>query len=177
MVGAMAEVPPAGSELVAERIRAGWRDLRRAGSTGPVRAFLYEPGPPLDVAQADALDLIVSHAPVRMSEVASLLHVDPSTATRTVAKLQRLSLVDRTAAPLDARVVLVVPSEEGRRLHDRVRARANDLLCEMLDSFDAEDRERLASLMERLMAAVDAWRGAPAPPESSPSDRAVATDS
>ena len=46
-----------------------------------MRAFLYEPDPPLDVAQADALDLIVSHAPVRMGDVASLLHVDPSTAT------------------------------------------------------------------------------------------------
>ena len=56
----MTEAQPAGSDLVGERIRAGWRDLRRAGSTGPVRAYLYEPDPPLDVAQADALDLIPS---------------------------------------------------------------------------------------------------------------------
>ena len=42
---------------------------------------------------ADALDLIVTHAPVRMSDVASLLRVDPSTATRTVAKLQQLAPV------------------------------------------------------------------------------------
>ena len=79
MIEPLAEIDP-----VAERIRVAWRDLRRTGSTGPVRAFLYEPDPPLDVAQADALDLIVSHAPVRMSEVAALLRVDPSTATRTV---------------------------------------------------------------------------------------------
>jgi DNA-binding MarR family transcriptional regulator len=173
----MTEAPPAGSDLVGERIRAGWRDLRRAGSTGPVRAYLYEPDPPLDVAQADALDLIVSHAPVRMGDVASLLHVDPSTATRSVARLQQLGLVDRAADPVDARAVLVVPSEAGRRLHDRVRIRANDLLCEMLESFDAEDRERLASLMERLMAAVDAWRRAPGASASSPSDRAITVDS
>jgi DNA-binding MarR family transcriptional regulator len=161
VTGALAEIDP-----VAERIRAAWRDLRRTGSTGPVRAFLYEPDPPLDVAQADALDLIVSHAPVRMSDVASLLRVDPSTATRTVAKLQQLALVDRTADPVDARVVLVVPSEGGRRLHARVRDRANDLLSELLDTFDAEDRERLASLMERLVAAVDAQRGTPGTPAS-----------
>mgnify|MGYP000991619219 CR=1 FL=1 len=172
----MAEVP-AECDLVAERIRAGWRDLRRAGSTGPVRAYLYEPDLPLDVAQADALDLIVSHAPVRMSDVASLLHVDPSTATRTVARLQQLALVERTADPVDARVVLVVPSEAGRRLHDRVRLRANELLSEILATFDVEDRERLASLMERLMAAVDAWRGAPGASAPSPSDRAIGIDS
>lgn len=169
MVGGMAEAPLAEIDPVAERIRAAWRDLRRAGSTGPVRAFLYEPDPPLDVAQADALDLIVSHAPVRMSDVASLLRVDPSTATRTVSRLQQLALVDRTADPVDARVVLVVPSEGGRRLHARVRARANDLLSDMLDTFDAEDRERLASLMERLVAAVDERRGTPGTPVSTPS--------
>ena len=153
---------------IAERIRAAWRDLRRAGSTGPVRAFLYEPDPPLAVAQADALDLIVTNAPVRMSDVASLLRVDPSTATRTVAKLQQLALVDRAVDPVDARVVLVVPSEDGRRLHARVRDRANDLLCELIDTFDAEDRERLASLMERLVAAVAARRGTLGTPASAP---------
>ena len=159
MVGSMIETPPAEIDVVEERIRAAWRDLRRAGSTGPVRAFLYEPDAPLDVAQADALDLIVTHAPVRMSDVASLLRVDPSTATRTVAKLQQLALVDRAVDPVDARVVLAVPSEDGRCLHARVRDRANDLLSDLLDTFDAEDRERLASLMERLLAAVDARRG------------------
>ena len=164
VTGALAEIDP-----VAERIRAAWRDLRRTGSTGSVRAFLYEPDPPLDVAQADALDLIVSHAPVRMSDVASLLRVDPSTATRTVARLQQLDMVDRTADPGDARVVLVVPSEGGRRLHARVRARANDLLSDLLDTFDAEDRERLASLMERLVAAVEAQRGTPGTPASTAS--------
>lgn len=160
---------PAESDPVAERIRAAWRDLRRAGSAGPVRALLYDPDPPLDIAQADALDLIVSHAPVRMSDVASLLRVDPSTATRTVARLQQLSLVDRTTDSFDARVVLVMPSVGGRRLHARVRARANDLLSDMLDTFDTEDRERLASLMERLVAAVDAQRGVPRTPASTPS--------
>jgi DNA-binding MarR family transcriptional regulator len=169
MVGGMTEAPLAEIDPVAERIRAAWRDLRRTGSTGPVRAFLYEPDPPLDVAQADALDLIVSHAPVRMSDVASLLRVDPSTATRTVAKLQQLALVDRTADPVDARVVLIVPSEGGRRLHARVRARANNLLSDLLDTFDAEDRELLASLMERLVAAVDARRGTRGIPASTAS--------
>ncbi len=120
-------------------------------------------------AHADALDLIVSHAPVRMSDVASLLRVDPSTATRTVARLQQPALVDRNAAPVDARVVLAVPSEGGRRLHARVRARANDLSSDLLDTFDAEDRERLASLTERLVAAVEAQRGIPGTPASTAS--------
>jgi DNA-binding MarR family transcriptional regulator len=151
----MAETRDKAVDLVAERIRAAWRDLRRTGSTNSVRALLYQPDPPLDVAQADALDLVVSHGPVRMSEVASLLRVDPSTATRSVARLQEQSLIVREPDPMDARAVLVTPTERGADLHARVRGRANDLLVEMLEPFDAEDRERLASLMERLVAAVD----------------------
>ncbi|HET6952958.1 MAG TPA: MarR family transcriptional regulator [Acidimicrobiales bacterium] len=146
------------AQLVAERIRAAWRDLRRSGSSGAVRATLYEPDPPLDVAQADALDLVVSHAPVRMNEIASLLRVDPSTATRTVAKLLDHGLVVRQPDPVDARVVLVAPSQTGAELHARVRARATAMLAANLESFDAEDRERLATLMERLVAAIDERR-------------------
>ena len=40
---------------------------------------------------------------------------------------------------------LVMLSEGGRRLHARVREGANDLLSDLLDTFDAEDREHLAS--------------------------------
>jgi DNA-binding MarR family transcriptional regulator len=63
-------------------------------------------------------------------------------------------------------VILVVPSEGGRHLHARVRTRANDLLSELLDTFDPEDRERLAPSMERLIAAVETQRGSPGPSAS-----------
>lgn len=157
--------------LVAERIRSAWRDLRRAGSTSEVRAFLYAPDAPLDVAQADALDLVVSHAPIRMRDVAALLRVDPSTATRAIDRLHQQHLVVRAPDPLDARVVLVAPSPRGAELHARVRRRANDLLVETLRGFDPDDRERLASLMERLVAAADDRRPALAAAATAPVDR------
>jgi DNA-binding MarR family transcriptional regulator len=154
--------------VVAERIRAAWRDLRRAGSTGAVRTHLYEPDDPLDVAQADALDLIVTNAPVRMNEVAALLRVDPSTATRTVAKLQERALVVREPDPDDARAILVSASPAGAELHRRVRSRANELLVDMLDAFAGPDRELLADLLERLVEAVDETRFAPNSLQPSP---------
>ena len=154
MVGVVADPDPE-TILVAERIRSAWRDLRRAGSTGAVRAYLYEPDAPLEVAQADALDLIVTNAPVRMSEVAALLRVDPSTATRTIAKLQDRDLVTREPDPQDARAVLVTPSPRGAEVHARVRARANTLVTETLDSFQPHERQALATLMERLVSAID----------------------
>jgi len=158
MVGRMKLGDAPDTIVVAERIRAAWRDLRRAGSTGAVRTYLYEPDAPLDVAQADALDLIVTHAPIRMSEVAALLRVDPSTATRTIAKLQDRTLVVREPDPDDARAILVTPSRAGAVLHRRVRSRANELLIETLDAFSGPDREILADLLERLVEAVDETR-------------------
>lgn len=143
------------SALVAERIRSAWRDLRRAGSTGAVRAHLYAPDAPLDVAQADALDLIVTNAPIRMNEVAALLRVDPSTATRAIARLNERGLVTRDPDPHDARAILVTPSPHGADLHTRVRARANTLLAETLEAFQLHEREALATLMERLVTAID----------------------
>src|SRR5690606_19893788 len=102
--------PPADKPaVIAERIRSAWRGLRRAGSTGAVRAYLYAPDAPLDVAQADALDLIVTNAPVRMNEVAALLRVDPSSATRAIAKLHDRGLVIRDPDPHDARAIRVTP--------------------------------------------------------------------
>lgn len=147
--------PDAETILSAERVRAAWRDLRRAGSTGSIRSYLYDPDVPLDVAQADALDLIVSNAPVRMNEVAALLRVDPSTATRTIGKLGERGLVTRAPDPHDARAVLVTPSRAGAELHARVRTRANQLVIDTLASFEPHEREALANLMEKLVAAVD----------------------
>ena len=123
-----------------------------------MRAYLYDPDAPLDVAQADALDLIVSYAPVRMSAVAALLRVDPSTATRAIAKLHERGLVIRHSDPHDARAVLVAPSSAGAEMHARVRVRANRLVTETIDSFHPEEREALATLLERLVAAIDERR-------------------
>ena len=156
---------------IAERVRAAWRDLRRAGSTSLVRTYLYEPDDPLDVAQDDALGLLVSNAPVRMNEVAALLRVDPSTATRTIAKLERRRLVTRAPDPHDARAILVTPSLAGTDLHARVRTRANALVIETLASFEPDDREALATLMERLVTAIDDRRQNRAPRLSTPDRR------
>lgn len=119
----------------------------------PVRAYLYAPDAPLDVAQADALDLVVTNAPVRMNEVAALLRVDPL--PPALAKLHERGLVARDPDPDGARAILVTPSPYGADLHARVRTRANTLLAETLDAFRPHEREALATLMERLVTAID----------------------
>lgn len=143
---------------VAERVRAAWRELRRVASTPEVRAAVYDPAAALDPGQADALDAVVTHGPCRMSEFSVVLRVDRSSATRAIDRLEAAGLVARRVDPCDARVVVVEATPAGQALLERVRDRATAMLAEVLTTFSTEDRERLAALMERLVAALDERR-------------------
>lgn len=140
---------------VAERVRAAWRELRRAASTPAVRAAVYDPVAALDPGQADALDAVVTHGPCRMSDVAVVLRVDRSSATRAIDRLEAAGLVARQVNPHDARGIVVAATPAGHALLDRVRDRATAMLAEVLTEFSTDDSERLAALMERLVVALD----------------------
>jgi DNA-binding MarR family transcriptional regulator len=139
------------------RIGAAWRELRRA-STQALRPLLYGTGPhALDLGQVDTLDLLVQHGPVRMRDLAGALRVDASTATRAVARLVDEGLAERVSAPEDGRVVVVQATTEGTRRHASLAERRRGALIAMLTGLDADERARLADLLERLVDGVDAW--------------------
>src|SRR3546814_2878923 len=84
-----------------------------------------------------------------MSDIAVVLRVDRSSATRAVDRLEAAGLVARRADPDDARGIVVAATQAGRALLGRVRDRATAMLAEVLATFSTEDRDRLAELMER----------------------------
>ena len=131
------------------------RELRRSTSTPRFRDSIFGDLNVLDIAQHDALEVIVSLDGARMSEVAQGLRVDPSTATRTVARLEALGLVERRADPADGRSVMAVATPEGVSLLDRLHERARDALGQLYDRFDERELRQLADLIERLVAGVD----------------------
>lgn len=140
---------------MADRVRTAWRELRRIASTPAVRAAVYDPAVPLDPGQADALDAVVTHGPCRMSDIAVLLRVDRSSATRAIDRLEAAELVVRRADPEDARGIVVAATPAGQALLERVTARTTGMLAEVLATFARADRHRLAELMERLVEALD----------------------
>ena len=142
-------------QAVAERVRTAWRELRRIAATPEVRAAVYDPAAALDPGQADALDAVVTHGPCRMSDVAVVLRVDRSSATRAIDRLEAAGLVARRADSDDARGIVVAATPEGQALLERVRDRTTTVLAEVLDTFSPEDRQGLAELMERLVVALD----------------------
>jgi len=131
------------------------RELRRATATARFRDSIFGELNVLDIAQQDALEVVVTLEGARMSEVAQALRVDPSTATRSVARLESLGLVERRPDPDDGRSVVAVATEAGASLLDRLRERAVGSLDRLYGRFDDDELTTLAELLERLVAGVD----------------------
>jgi len=90
-----------------------------------------------------------------MSELAEALRVDPSTATRAVQRLVNVDMAVRRPSEDDGRVVMVEITEAGRARHAVVAERRMVLMNHMLDAFSPAERQVLAEMLERFIAAVD----------------------
>jgi DNA-binding MarR family transcriptional regulator len=111
---------------------------------------------PLEQGQMDALDLLSRRDHRAMKELATRLRVDPSTATRSMQRLEADGLVERFPSPEDGRVVLVRITDEGRRRHADVAARRSTAMMRILSEFDPGERAQLADMLDRFVQALDA---------------------
>lgn len=122
-----------------------------------LRAHLLGPdGPPLEQSQLDALEILASETGGwRMREFADALRVDPSTATRAIARLERHGLAERRASEPDRRFVTAKATPSGQRMIKQV-ARLRAIGMErLLEPFDAAEREQFAELLERFVTSID----------------------
>ena len=151
-----------------QAIGAHWRELRRGASMRPLLEHLFGHGPErLDLGQSDTLDVLVQGDGWRMCELADALRVDASTATRAVARLHDEGLVVRRPSATDGRVVVVDATPAGRRRHEVVARRRREAVSTMLADFSLDDRRRLATLLGRLVDALDRYaEGLHQPPPS-----------
>ncbi len=121
-----------------------------------VRDWFYGTGDDaLELGQVDTLDLLAAQDSWRMTDLADALRVDPSTATRAVQRLVRAGLAERRQSDADGRVVMVSATPAGRARHEAVAGRRRTALEAMLGEFDDAERQQLADLLERFVAALD----------------------
>ncbi|MGB6058094.1 MAG: MarR family transcriptional regulator [Microthrixaceae bacterium] len=147
--------PATPTDTNTRRIGQAWLELTRGSGLHALRRHLY--GHLVEAAQSHALDVLTQSGPVRMSELAERLGVDPSTATRTVIRLEHGNYARRVTAQNDRRSVLVEVTEHGQQTFDQVRERRSELLHAALDGFDEAEREAMAGLLERFVAGVSAY--------------------
>ena len=97
-----------------------------------------------------ALGLIRRHEPVRISEVAQLLSVDLSVASRQVAALCAAGYADRQPDPDDRRAHRVTATAKGELVLRDAHAGMVEAFAGALGSWSEEDVTTLAELLDRL---------------------------
>lgn len=109
----------------------------------------------LTPSQLSALAATERHGPLPLSELADLERVARPTVTRIVKALEGEALVVRQPDPTDGRVSLLRATDEGRALLEGNRRRRDAWLAVRLGTLAAEDRARLAEVVDVLDAVVE----------------------
>src|SRR5580698_11385675 len=99
-------------------VRAAQSFARGLGRMGRERARAGD----VTLQQAETLQLVADRGALSTSVLASLLGIDPSTASRNLAGLERAGLISRKRAPDDGRQTDVRLTPRGRRTAESVTA-------------------------------------------------------
>jgi DNA-binding MarR family transcriptional regulator len=94
--------------------------------------------------------------PLTMGELARAVAVTEKTITGVVDRLERDLLVQRERDPADRRVVHVRLAPRGTTLYRRMDEGIAEKLAKLLGLLEAEDREHLVRMVERLTARLAA---------------------
>jgi DNA-binding MarR family transcriptional regulator len=124
---------------------------RGLGRIGRERARAGEVTP----QQADTLQLIAECGAVSTSSLASLLGIDPSTASRNLAGLERAGFITRKKGTDDGRQTDVRLTPRGRRCAEAVNTDAVQALSAVIDRVPRGDRQRITEALEILARVVD----------------------
>jgi DNA-binding MarR family transcriptional regulator len=118
------------------------------------RRLRQEAGSELSPSMGSALASIDRHGPITPSELAGHERVQRPTATRVIARLEDLGLIERSPDPSDRRSALLSVTAEGRALLRRSRTRKSQYLARQLSALDAADLatlDRAATILERVL--------------------------
>jgi DNA-binding MarR family transcriptional regulator len=105
--------------------------------------------------QAETLQLIAERGAVSTSMLATLLGIDPSTASRNLSGLERASLISRQKGSDDGRQTDVRLTPKGRRAAQGVTSGAASSFAGLFDKLPRTDRARVIDALEVLGRALE----------------------
>lgn len=106
-------------------------------------------------ARLSALSVVVFGGPSTLGHLAVAEGVTAATMSRVVDGLVTLGLARRDPHPDSARKILVVATEEGRRVMQRARQRRIAVITQALAELSAADRSRIAKAASALVVLAD----------------------
>jgi DNA-binding MarR family transcriptional regulator len=105
--------------------------------------------------QAETLQLIAEKGAVSTSTLATLLGIDPSTASRNLSGLERTGLIVRQKGSDDGRQTDVRLTPRGRRAAVSVGTGASSELGALLDKVPRGDRAKVIESLEAVAKLID----------------------
>jgi DNA-binding MarR family transcriptional regulator len=105
--------------------------------------------------QAETLQLIADRGAVSTSALATLLGIDPSTASRNLAGLQKAGLVSRKKATDDGRQTDVRLTPKGKRAAEAATQSSAQALSTVLEKISRGDRQKVVEAIDALAKAID----------------------
>jgi DNA-binding MarR family transcriptional regulator len=129
-------------QLVARALGRFGRERARAGDVTP--------------QQAEAIQLIVDRGSISTTSLALLLGIDPSTASRNLAGLERGGYIVRRRGTDDGRQNDVRLTPRGRRTAEAVSGEWMAAYASLIERVPRGERQRVADALEVLARVLDA---------------------
>jgi DNA-binding MarR family transcriptional regulator len=105
--------------------------------------------------QAEALQLIAERGAISTSSLAVVLGIDPSTASRNLAGLERAGFILRKRGAEDGRQTDVRLTPRGKRIADAVSTDWTLAYATLLDRIPRQERQRVVDALEMLARLLD----------------------
>lgn len=134
-----------------EAIERAMHTLVRWGNLPRIREhFQRAAGLALDRASYTLLKRLKEAGPLRLSDLADVLGVDLSTASRQVHHLRQAGLVDRAPVEEDRRASLLTVTDAGSEMVARILEARRTVIEQMLAGWSPEERAELARVLGHL---------------------------
>lgn len=105
--------------------------------------------------QAEALQLLSDRGPMSTSSLAEMLGIDPSTASRNLAGLERAGYIVRKRGTDDGRQTDVRLTPRGKRTAEALSVEWTLAYTTLLDRLPRAERQRIADVLEVLARVLD----------------------
>ena len=145
------------SETTVEDIRRGLVTLRRLfqrKELAELWAAAFGEATQLDYTELRLLDAVTMAEPTTVGDVAERLGIDPSRASRQVARAVANGLLERRAEQADGRKVVLAVTRQGAALQRRGSNLTRARIELAIEDWSAADRERFARLFGRFADAI-----------------------
>jgi DNA-binding MarR family transcriptional regulator len=112
-------------------------------------------GADLTPQQAEALQLLAERSVISTSALAQMLGIDPSTASRNLAGLERRGYIVRRRGADDGRQTDVRLTARGKRTAEAVSSGWTQVVALLLERLPRPEKQRVADALETLARVLD----------------------